>query len=101
MLAFSKYKLGTNKDFGTVTNYVLRFFFFQIIWKKRGYCKKQSRIILIYLNMARIHNSCSSRKFVYKTLEIVDMKALTKSWNKKEWKRLFQRVKLFSTTLAD
>ena len=47
-------------------------FFFQKLCPKRGYFEKQSRIIVIYLNIARIYNSLSSRKLVYKTLKIVD-----------------------------
>ena len=42
--------------------------------KERGYCEKQSGIIVIYLNVARTYNSVTFVcLFVYKTLEIVDL----------------------------
>ena len=49
-------------DFGTLQVIYSGFFLPKIVPEERGYCEKQSRIIVIYLNMARTYNSVTFQK---------------------------------------
>ena len=56
-------RMGSLKSwFWNITSYIFCLFFPKIVPKKRGYFEKQSRIIVIYLNITRTYNSVTFQK---------------------------------------